>query len=125
MSEIGKELSQREKQQLDRILDAAREYLQTPEGVDMFHAMERLIGKRVPVSEVILTSNESKALTFIRRELKRGNSPSVREVTKAAGLKSSRSGQILIRALISKSVIKRIDGKLTFMSKQSVLMYTC
>jgi len=46
-------------------------------------------------------------MEFIKKEIVSGNSPSVREVTKALGLRSSRSGLRVINRLIELQWLKR------------------
>jgi hypothetical protein len=57
-----------------------------------------------------LSKHEIAALTFIRESLKNGRSPSVREVCRAVGLRSSRSGLRIINKLMSKRYLCR-DGQ--------------
>jgi hypothetical protein len=80
-------LTKKHKQQLDRIIENLEQYLQTPEGIKVFDQLESLVSriysrfKHLPA----LTEKEERALRFIRKELRRGHSPSVREVGRAVG----------------------------------------
>jgi hypothetical protein len=53
------------------------------------------------------TEQEWKALRFLDAEIRQGRSPSVRQVAKAVGFKSSRSGYKLLKRLITKGLVVR------------------
>ena len=95
-----KGLSAKKKRQLDRMFDNLIKYFQTEEGMqfseDVHKHLERW--RKAPEGPV-LTERESRALAFINRERAKGRSPSVREVTKAIGFKSSRTGYMIVKNL--------------------------
>src|SRR5260221_5585028 len=61
----------------------------------------------VPPAPPKLSEQESRALTFIRRSLKAGRSPSVRQVCRELGFRSSRSGLRVIDKLKAKGCVRR------------------
>lgn len=68
-------------------------------------------------SEPNLTLQERTALEFLKAEIGRGRSPSVREIASAVSLRSSRSGARVLRSLIAKGILSRdSSGKLGFIS---------
>lgn len=56
------------------------------------------------------TEQEQKALTFLQDEMSQGRSPSIRDLSKVMGFRSSRSGFRLLNLLIAKGWVHR-DGK--------------
>jgi hypothetical protein len=108
-------LTRKQKRQLDRMMVNLLEYFNTDEGKEMLEKTEGLFSRislqpvELPAPE--LTDQEQHALKFIRKELGKGHSPSVRKVTRAIGLRSSRSGQRIITTLIGKSILTHIDKK--------------
>jgi len=86
-------------------------FLSTREGIELSDRIRALIRKKemggAPDVRSQLTLHEETALVFIRKELKRGHSPSVREVTRALGAKSSRTGFRILQSLIGKGVLAR------------------
>ena len=65
-------------------------------------------------ADPILTKQESKVLNFLEVEIySRRHSPSVRDVSRALGLRSSRSGARILQSLMSKGLAYRCrHGKL-------------
>jgi len=60
-----------------------------------------------------LSPEESKALEYIKGEIEQHRSPSVRDLSKAMGFRSSRSGFRLLKRLIERGVVCRdCDGVL-------------
>lgn len=112
------ELTEEHKRTLDRILINLEAHLSTAEGMETFERMERImhaIESRTKASVQDLPPKERRVLTYIKKALKQGHSPSVREVTQAMGLKSSRSGQRVLNSLLTKGVIRRsVEGKIIF-----------
>src|ERR1043166_7602123 len=110
MSQVAstKPLPRKQKRQLDRLLLMLMKYLDTPEGVTLLQRMEKVFrptSYRVPVA-AMLSDREARDLRFIKREIKREHLPSVREVARAIGLKSSRSGALMIQTLRSKGLFE-------------------
>ena len=99
-------LSDEQKQAWDHIIETLWKYFETPEGEEFY---ERFIGLMSQIQEAQrnrgLSDTENRALVFIRKELKRGHSPTVREVTKALGFRSSRSGHRVVCGLKEKGCI--------------------
>ena len=97
---LNKGLSGEQKQAWDHIIETLWKYFETPEGEEFY---ERFTALMLRIQEAQrnrgISDTESKALAFIRKELKRGHSPTVREVAKALGFRSSRSGYRIVRAL--------------------------
>ncbi|MBE7498992.1 MAG: hypothetical protein HS113_01515 [Verrucomicrobiales bacterium] len=57
-----------------------------------------------------LTDEERVALEFVRAEKARGHFPSVRDVARVIGAKSSRSGARVVNRLIENGLIRREGG---------------
>lgn len=98
------------KQGLKRLFDDLLAYIQTP---DSDKLLER-IGKASPqkkeeqeVERPSLTLHEERALRFIQREQAKGRFPTVREVAKATGMRSSRTGAKLVNTLFDKGAVER------------------
>lgn len=109
---MEKPLTEMKKAKLDALMDFLIEYLHTDGGNELFLRFQDLMQRMRPPEQrieeqLLLTAKESRALAFIQKELKNGNSPSVRAVAAAMGMKSSRSGLGLIRSLITKGRLKR------------------
>ncbi len=108
MSENEPELTPAHKRKLNRIFLNVVRYLNTPEGM---HSYERLVAisasikARTSPPKPSLTTREEKALAYIKRERSKGRSPSTRGVARAVGLRSSRSGYLVLGQLKSKGVI--------------------
>jgi len=89
-------------------------YLDTPEGIETSERLESLFSK-IPLEDKavppMLSDPETRALTFIQRELRKGHSPSTREVARAIGRRSSRSGHRVITNLLQKGLIIQNDKK--------------
>jgi SOS-response transcriptional repressor LexA len=80
-------------------------------GVELLHFFSLLWSPKVTDINA-LTDQESKALEFIRRMLDtEQRPPSVREVARAIGLKSSRSGFRVVQRLIAKGVMMPLHKK--------------
>jgi len=119
MTNINKEeggLSEEQKRALDRMIERLISYYYR-HPAEFMDALERLreLDKRIKTrlySEALLslTEKEFKAFNFIRSELQRGHSPSVREVAKAIGLTSSRSGARAIKILVEKGILRRTSN---------------
>jgi SOS-response transcriptional repressor LexA len=60
-----------------------------------------------PVTQPDFSEQEAKALAFIRDSLKGGRSPSVREICREFGFRSSRSGLLLVNKLINSGYLRR------------------
>lgn len=60
-------------------------------------------------SRIEPTEQEQKAIAYISSEIKSGRSPSIRDITKAMGLRSSHSGFRLLNRLIEKGMIRRCE----------------
>jgi hypothetical protein len=103
--------SKKRKRQLDAMLARLAVHLATPEGIAKLKEL-REITDRIKARQANLSDRETKALTFIREELDRGHSPSVREITKAIGVRSSRTGHQIVQALLLRSLIRRDDNDL-------------
>jgi LexA DNA binding domain len=99
------ELSDEQKRAWDRIIEKLGDYLETEEGIEFYERFVAVFQKTPPLHVIILTPNETKALHYIRREKRRGHSPSVREVAKALGFRSSRTGFKIMRLLRGKGVV--------------------
>ena len=106
------DLSEEQKQRLDRILQILLDFSQTEQGRKLAGKIQ--IWKEAYRSEKkpALNKREEKVLKYIVTELASGRTPSVRDITAAAGLRSSRSGYLIIRALEEKGYVQRKDGQL-------------
>lgn len=106
-----KRLTKTRKKELDAIITSLDAALRTPEGIAVFERLEELIERiqnRIRGVEQVrppLSESESRALAFIERQLRKGHSPSTREVTKAIGLRSSRSGHKVVHSLRRKGLL--------------------
>lgn len=102
-------LTRGEKRRLGHALHNLTFYLGTSEGADMFRRLEQLcaqIENRMKLDRLkSLTPLETCALKFIQAELKKGHSPTVREVGKAIGKRSSRTGYRVMLSLQQKGLI--------------------
>jgi hypothetical protein len=115
-----KPLSKKHKKELDHIIESLSKYFSTPEGEELFERMQTIFPQKdKALSRPALTQNEECAFRFIQRELKRGHSPSVREVTKVVELKSSRSGYRIINSLLTKGLLHRKDNHFQLPDKLS------
>jgi LexA DNA binding domain len=65
-----------------------------------------------------LSNKQKDALAFTRRELSHGRQPSVRDVSKAMGLRSSRSGALTVNSLIGKGLLSRKSGKIVLINPE-------
>lgn len=112
LDENGADLSDDRKKELDGMFDSLVEYFNTPEGIafgnDFENVMERLKknDEKIENPESKLNPKEKKGLAFIMKELKKGNSPSTRQVSKALGCRSSRTGFKVMCSLKEKGLIK-------------------
>jgi LexA DNA binding domain len=103
-------LSPERRESLDNLLETLMKYLATPEGRETHEKLQALVSRieeRQKPAPPSLSDQEERALRFIRKRLKAGRSPSVREVARALGLKSSRSGSRILNLLINKGIVKR------------------
>jgi hypothetical protein len=114
--ESNTSLTRGEKRWLDRALHNLTFYMATPEGADTFERLEQLyarIQNRAKLDRLeSLTPQEATALNFIQREVKKGKSPTVREVTSAIKLRSPRSGHCVIKELLKKGIVIRTNDGL-------------
>jgi hypothetical protein len=104
---LNEELSDEQKQAWDRIIETLWEYFETSEGGEFYERFISIFPPKPHKPElplIVLSPNETKAYHFIHKELKRGHSPSVREVAKALGFRSSRSGHRITRSLRGKGL---------------------
>jgi len=101
-------LTTKQRQTLDRLFAYLVDYFQTTEGIELSERIHGFLARQKARRDDI-TPTEERALDFIRTELKRGHSPSVREVARALGLKSSRSGFRVVASLIQNRVLSRRD----------------
>jgi hypothetical protein len=67
--------------------------------------------------KVETTESEMKALTFLQKETGGGKSPSIRDLSKVMGFRSSRSGFRLLHALMSKGLLCRDDKGMLHVSR--------
>lgn len=104
-SGADEELSDEQKRTWDQIIEKLLDYFRTDEGTEFYKQFVAVFQKAPQLPMVILTPNETKALHYIRKKQQRGHSPSVREVTRTIGLRSSRSGHKIITSLRSKGII--------------------
>ncbi len=109
----AKPLTRKQKQQWDHIIETLQEYLTTAEGLALYERMENLFARIHRSKQELpkLTIQEERALNFIRRKLNQGRSPSVREIGRALGLRSSRSAFRIIQRLIAKQQIERSSAR--------------
>ena len=102
------------KLELDVLISSLAHYLTTPEGQET-HAKLKAVVSRISVRQEltppVLSEREERALRFIQKHLKAGHSPSVREVAKELGFRSSRSGFLVIEKLLSKGFLERDCGR--------------
>jgi hypothetical protein len=68
---------------------------------------------------ILLTKQESQAFSFIAGELRKRKPPSARQVASALGLRSSRSGFLLIQSLIQKGLLNRCEHGLLCLGERS------
>jgi hypothetical protein len=70
--------------------------------------------KKITDSKIGVTLQEFKALKYLHHAIyHKGESPSVRDVCAAMGLRSSRSGQVIIKKLMKKGFVYRNpDGRI-------------
>lgn len=82
-------------------------------GIRLLRLFSIIVTQEPKPACVQLAKQEQKALAFIGSEIKQGRSPSLRQLTQAVGLKSSRSGYRLLNKLISKGqVVRNEEGEL-------------
>ena len=79
-------------------------------GVRLLRLFSLLSIQETKQPDVEQTEQEQRAIAFIGSEMKQGKAPSIRGITKAIGLRSSRSGFRLVEQLISKGFVMR-DGE--------------
>jgi len=101
--------SKKRKRQLDVILEHLATYLATPDGIAMLEEFREING-RIKARYANLSKRETKALAFIRAEIDRGHSPSVREIAKAVGVRSSRTGHKIVQVLLLRGLVHRDDN---------------
>ena len=79
-------------------------------GFRLLHLFDLLQPKETiePGGRIQVTEQEQKVLTYIRDTLDAGKTfPSVRDIARAAGFRSSRSGFRMLQKLIKKGLVKR------------------
>ena len=106
--DLNEGLSDEQKQAWDHIIETLWKYFETPEGEEFyerFTAVFQKIHHKLELPLIVLSPNETKAYYFICKELKRGHSPTVREVAKALGFRSSRSGHRVVCMLRKKGLV--------------------
>src|SRR5437667_8125683 len=90
------------------------EYIKTSEGEKLGEEIRRLLErwrKQEKSQLTKLTEQEEKAFKFIKEELLLKRQPTVRDVARHLGLKSSRWGARIINRLIVKGILtRRING---------------
>lgn len=102
------ELTDEQKRVWEGIIENLAEYFKTPEGeafYESFSALMTRINKNIREREVGLTKNEEQAMIYIRRKQSYGHIPTVREVTKYLGYRSSRTGHKILCSLKAKGFI--------------------
>lgn len=68
--------------------------------------MEKISGRIQPgKAEVVLTKRDQRAFIFIKSN--KETPPSIRDITRHLGLKSSRSGYQVVKTLVEKGVVKK------------------
>src|ERR1035437_2323957 len=98
---FDKELSDEQKKKWDQIIETLWKYFETSEGEEFYERFTAIFPQTPRKPElplIVLSPNETKAYHFIHKELKRGHSPSMREVAKGLGFRSSRSGHRITRS---------------------------
>jgi hypothetical protein len=80
-------------------------YLDTPEGQAFYQRFIAAFDKPKLPAPLALSEREENALDFIRKQLKKAHSPSVREVASAVGLRSSRLGFQIVRSIKIKKLL--------------------
>ncbi len=113
---MTQELSDEQKRELDHILETVQQFLATEEGKEAFDRLESIsnsIQARQGIVE--LSSHERQALRFIQTEQGKGRNPSVRQISKSLGFRSSRTGHKILKSLRTKGVIPKLatEGKST------------
>jgi hypothetical protein len=104
-SDSNEGLSDEQKRSWDQILETLGKYFETEEGIEFYERFIEVFSRTPQLPLIILSPNETKAFHFIRKELRQGHSPSVREVTKALGFRSSRTGHKIVSSLKTKGVV--------------------
>lgn len=79
-------------------------------GIKLLRLFSILVTQEPKPAGIQPTDQEQKALDFLDAEIKKSRSPSVRELARMMGLKSSRSGYELLKKLITQGLVKR-DNK--------------
>jgi hypothetical protein len=80
-----------------------------PKGMAAIKTIMDESGNRAPAppAQPALSEQEKKALAFIRNSRKGDHAPSIREICRAVGFRSSRSGLLLIKKLMGKGFVRR------------------
>ncbi len=103
---MADELSEEHKKELDHVLEAVQQFLSTEEGRVVFDRLESISnGIQARQGIVELSSHERQALRFIQTEQRKGCNPSVRQISKSLGFRSSRTGHKILKSLRTKGVI--------------------
>lgn len=105
-------LSGQQKQSLENLLKYLYAYFSTSEGRELGKRLENIVLRiQARKPEMVLTRREQAALSFIKAS--KDTPPSIREIARHLGLKSSRSGFKIVLALLEKKVVSRAeDGRL-------------
>lgn len=83
-------------------------------GIRLLQLYKFLATPDVSRSAIKMTESEARAVAFLQNANGNGNSPSIRNLCKAMGFRSSRSGFRLLNTLMSKGLVRRDDnGRLT------------
>jgi SOS-response transcriptional repressor LexA len=80
-------------------------------GVRLLRLFSILSTPRPKPADIQPTEQEQKALDFIGSEIQQGRSPSIRNLSKIIGFRSSRSGFRLLNRLIDRGFICRDQDK--------------
>jgi hypothetical protein len=107
-------LSEQQKQSLEKLLKYLYVYFSTPEGRELGKRLEKIVQRiQARKPEIVLSRREQEAFSFIKSC--KDTPPSIREVTRHLGLKSSHSGFKIVQTLLEKKVVSKAeDGRLAF-----------
>lgn len=103
-----KGLTDEQKCSWDSMIDNLVRYFNTPEGevfYENFTAVMTRINENIKERKADLTKDQERALAYIKRKQKGGHMPTVREVTKHLGYRSSRTGYRILCQLNVKGLI--------------------
>jgi hypothetical protein len=106
-SQASKGATDETREHIERLFRDLLAFVQTKESDAILEKFDQLkaLRKEEPIpAGPVLTPLEEKALRFIQRQQAKGRFPTVREVAKAAGRKSSRTGAKILHELRSKGI---------------------